>query len=60
MAVMGRTKRAVAQGWNAKNKKRDQESKKTIEQPENKDKEKVTKEEHEARIKMLKELGLVK
>jgi len=26
MAVMGRTKRAVAQGWNAKNKKRDQDN----------------------------------
>lgn len=58
MAVMGRKKRAVAQGWNAINKQRDQESNKIAEQSEKK--EEVTKEEHEARIKMLKELGLVK
>ena len=58
MAVMGRKKRAVAQGWNAINKQRDQESKKITKQSEKKDE--VTKEEHESRIKMLKELGLVK
>lgn len=58
MAVMGRKKRAVAQGWNAINKQRDQESKQTKEQPEKKDE--ITNEEHEARIKILKELGLVK
>ena len=55
---MGRKKRAVAQGWNAINKQRDQESNKIVEQSAKK--EEVTKEEHEARIKMLKELGLVK
>lgn len=58
MAIMGRKKRAVAQGWNAINKQRDQESKKIIEQSEKK--EEVTREEHEAKIKMLKELGLLK
>lgn len=54
---MGRKKRAVAQGWNAINKQRDEEAKKT--QQESKSTE-VSKEEHEARIKKLKELGLIK
>jgi hypothetical protein len=57
MAVMSRKKRAIAQGWNATNQQRDEESKKS--QTEEK-KEELTPEEHEARIKMLKELGLVK
>jgi len=57
MAIMGRKKRAVAQGWNATNQQRDEETKKS--QTETK-KEELTPEEHEARIKMLKELGLVK
>lgn len=57
MAVMSRKKRAIAQGWEATNKQRDEEAKKS--QTETK-KEELTPEEHEARIKMLKELGLVK
>jgi hypothetical protein len=57
MAIMGRKKRAVAQGWNATNQQRDEDAKKS--QTETK-KEELTPEEHEARIKMLKELGLVK
>lgn len=58
MAIMGRKKRAVAAGWNAINKQRDEESKKLKEQTEKK--EEITKEEHESRLKMLKDLGLVK
>lgn len=55
---MGRKKKAVAAGWNAINKQRDEESRKLKEETEKN--EKVTAEEHEARIKMLKEMGLVK
>lgn len=58
MATMGRKKKAIAAGWNAINKQRDDESKKAREESEKK--EEVSSEEHEARIKMLKELGLVK
>ena len=58
MATMGRKKKAVAAGWNAINKQRDDESKKLKEQTEKEDQ--VTPEEHEKRIKLLKELGLVK
>lgn len=58
MAIMGRKKRAVARGWEAINKQRDEESRKLQEETEKK--EKVTVEEHDARIKMLKDLGLVK
>jgi hypothetical protein len=57
MAVMSRKKRAVAQGWEATNKQRDEEARKS--QTEEKKKE-LTPEEHEARIKLLKELGLIK
>lgn len=56
MAVMGRKKKAVAQGWNAINKQRDKENK-----PKESNKEKsISKEEHEERIKLLKQLGLIK
>ena len=58
MAVMGRKKRAVAQGWNAINKQRDEEAKKSKEETEKK--EEVTEEDHKERLKLLKELGLVK
>ena len=54
MAVMSRKKKAIAQGWNAINKQRD----KTDQQIETK--KEVTKEEHEERIKKLRELGLIK
>ena len=58
MAVMGRRKKAVAQGWNAINKQRDEDSKKSKEEIERE--EKVTEEDHKERLKLLKELGLVK
>lgn len=58
MAVMGRRKKAVAQGWNAINKQRDEEAKKSKEEIERE--EKVTEEDHKERLKLLKELGLVK
>ena len=52
---MGRKKKAVAQGWNAINKQRADKHK-----PNEPKEEKVTPEEHEARLKLLKELGLIK
>lgn len=55
---MGRKKKAVAQGWNAINKQRDEESKGL--QKTTKQEEKVSEEEHAERIKLLKSLGLVK
>jgi len=58
MAVMSSRKKGIAHGWEAINKKRDEEAKKLREQSEQK--EEVGKEDHEARIKMLKDLGLVK
>ena len=58
MAVMGRRKKAVAQGWNAVNKQRDEDSKKSKEKIEKE--ERVTEEDHKERLKLLKELGLVK
>jgi len=58
MAIMGRKKKAVAQGWNAINKQRDEESKGL--QKTTKQEEKVSEEEHAERIKLLKSLGLVK
>lgn len=51
---MSRKKKAVAQGWNAINKQREKEG-----QSEEVKKE-VTEEEHEERIKKLRELGLIK
>ena len=58
MAVMGRRKKAVAQGWNAINKQRDEGAKKSREEIEKE--EKVTEEGHKERLKLLKDLGLVK
>jgi len=58
MAVMGRRKKAVAQGWNAINKQRDEGAKKSREEIEKE--EQVTEEDHKERLKLLKELGLVK
>lgn len=57
MAVMGRRKKAVAQGWNAINKQRDEKTKKLRETDK---KEEVTEEDHKERLKLLKDLGLVK
>jgi hypothetical protein len=57
MAIMGRKKKAVARGWEAINKQRDEESKKL--KTESEKKEEVTPEEHEKRLKLLKDLGLV-
>lgn len=54
MAIMSRKKKAVAQNWNAINKQRQEAHKKT------EVKEEVTSEEHEDRIKKLKDLGLIK
>jgi len=57
MAIMGRKKKAIAANWNAINKQRDDESKKA----QGKDKkEEITPEEHQKRIQLLKDLGLVK
>ncbi|MEK6844302.1 MAG: hypothetical protein AABX83_02645 [Nanoarchaeota archaeon] len=58
MAVMGRKKKAVAHGWNATNKQRDEEHKK-LQEEKNKEEE-ITLEEHKKRIKLLKEIGLIK
>ena len=55
MAVMGRKKKAVAQGWNAINKQRADKHK-----PNESKEEKVSKEEHEEKMKLLRELGLIK
>lgn len=57
MAIMGRKKKAVAAGWDAINKQREVENK--LAKGEDK-KESISKEEHEARLKLLKDLGLVK
>lgn len=54
---MGRKKKAVAAGWDAINKQREVENK--LAKGEDK-KESISKEEHEARLKLLKDLGLVK
>lgn len=59
MATMGRGKKAVAHGWNAINKQRDEKSKKLREETEKKEKE-ISKEEHEKRLQRLKEIGLIK
>ena len=56
MAVMGRRKKAVAQRWNAINKQREE-----VNQPKDAKEEKdISKEEHEERIRKLRELGLIK
>jgi hypothetical protein len=55
MAVMSRTKRALGNSWNAINKQRERDNKSEItkEKP-------LSQEEHEVRIKKLRELGLIK
>lgn len=55
MAVMSRKKKAVAQGWNAINKQREE-----VNKPKEFEREPISKEEHEERIKLLKKLGLIK
>jgi len=57
MAVMSRKKRAVAQGWNAANKQRDEENKFSEKEETS---QKVSEEDHQKRLKLLKELGLVR
>jgi len=55
MAIMGRKKRATAQGWGAIDEQRKEANKnKELEKKE------VTEEEHEERIKKLREIGLLK
>ncbi len=56
MAVMGRKKKAVAQRWNAINQQRAEANK----PQENKEEKPISSEEHEERIKKLRELGLIK
>jgi hypothetical protein len=56
MAIMGRMKKANAQGWEAKNKERAKQKDLDVKNEE----EKVSKEEHEKRMKILKEMGLLK
>jgi len=55
MAIMSRKKKATAQGWGAT----DEERRKANQNKELEKKE-VTQEEHEERIKQLKEMGLIK
>ena len=52
MAIMGRTKRATAQRWNAINKQREKES--GLE-PKKEEEKKASKEEQENFLKMIKE-----
>lgn len=56
MAVMGRKKKAVAAGWNAINKQRDEETKKLQEQS----KKEETAEERAEKEKILRDAGLIK
>ena len=56
MAVMGRKKKAVAAGWNAINKQRDEESKKLQEKAKKED----TPEERAEKERILREAGLLK
>lgn len=55
---MSSRKKGIVHRWDAINRQRDEEAKKLKEQTDKK--EEVSKEEHETRIKMLKDLGLVK
>ncbi len=57
MAVLGRRKRAIAQGWNAINKQREE----VVEKLKNgKEEKKISQKEHEERLKKLREIGLLK
>ena len=58
MAIMGRKKKAVARGWEVINKQRAEESRR-VQEATKKD-EKITAKEHETRVKILKEIGLIK
>ena len=60
MAIMGRKKRAIAQGWNAINKQRDEESEKQKEKVGKEKEKEISPEEHKERIRKLKEIGLLK
>ncbi len=60
MAIMSRGKKAVAQGWNAVNKQRDEQTKKGSEEFKENSKKEITEEEHEKRLEKLKEIGLLK
>lgn len=55
MAVMSRKKRAVAQGWKAIGEQRNKED-----NPVKAEEQKISEEEHQERIRKLKELGLLK
>lgn len=60
MAIMGRKKRAVKQGWNALNKQMEEKAKREQQKFEEKNKKEITEEEHKKRLKMLKEIGILK
>ncbi len=51
---MSRRKKAVAQGWNAINEQRDKAN------SQSEIKQEISNEEHEERLKKLKELGFIK
>ena len=57
MAVMSRRKRAVAQGWEATSKQREEGTKS---QEQNSKNEEISEEEHQKKIDLLKGLGLIK
>jgi len=56
MAVMSRRKRSIAQSWKATDEQRNKENSE-IQEKANKS---ISEEEHQARIKQLRELGLIK
>jgi len=56
MATMSKGKQAIGRAWALKNKQREQEAIKAQVEV----KKEITPEEHEARIKKLRELGLIK
>ncbi len=55
---MRRRKRSIAQGWESINKKREEVQKKIKEKESKQDQ--IDAQEHENRIKKLKEMGLIK
>jgi hypothetical protein len=55
MAIMSHKKRAIAQGWEAKNKQREKEAQTTrIEEKP------ISQEEHNKRVQILRQLGILK
>lgn len=52
---MGRRKKAVAQGWNAKNEERAKANK-----PKEKEDKPISEKEHKEKIDILKKIGLLK